>query len=61
MSRIVSLLLLASIASFPTFPVSAAGPEGQMTWAVHTSLAPTWFDPAETSGTITSFMTLYAR
>ena len=31
-----------------------------MTWAVHVSLAPTWFDPAETSGIITPFMVLYA-
>jgi hypothetical protein len=30
-------------------PASAvAAPEGQLTWAVHVSLAPTWFDPAET-------------
>jgi peptide/nickel transport system substrate-binding protein len=39
---------------------SAAAPEGQATWAVHISLAPTWFDPAETSGIITPFMVLYA-
>jgi peptide/nickel transport system substrate-binding protein len=39
---------------------AAAAPEGQMTWAVHISLAPTWFDPAETSGIITPFMLLYA-
>ena len=31
-----------------------------MTWAVHVSLAPTWFDPAETPGIITPFMILYA-
>jgi ABC-type transport system substrate-binding protein len=31
-----------------------------MTWAVHVSLAPTWFDRAETSGIITPFMVLYA-
>jgi peptide/nickel transport system substrate-binding protein len=37
-----------------------AAPEGQMTWAVHVSLAPTWFDPAETSGIITPYMILYA-
>src|SRR5215510_9000700 len=37
-----------------------AAPAGQMTWAVHISLAPTWFDPAETSGIITPFMVLYA-
>src|SRR5467141_2104563 len=38
----------------------AAGPQGQLTWGVHTSLAPTWFDPAETPGIITPFMVLYA-
>jgi peptide/nickel transport system substrate-binding protein len=38
----------------------ADAPAGQMTWAVHVSLAPTWFDPAETSGIITPFMVLYA-
>ena len=38
----------------------AAGPEGQLTWAVHISLAPTWFDPAETPGMITPYMVLYA-
>ena len=30
------------------------------TWGVHVSLAPTWFDPAETPGIITPFMVLYA-
>src|SRR6266853_6306562 len=39
---------------------SAAAPEGQMTWAVHFSLAPTFFDPAETPGIITPFLVLYA-
>jgi peptide/nickel transport system substrate-binding protein len=39
---------------------SAAAPEGQMTWAAHISLAPTWFDPAETPGIGTPFMILYA-
>src|SRR4051812_27288208 len=38
----------------------AASPEGQLIWAVHISLAPTWFDPAETSGMITPFLLLYA-
>src|SRR6202171_4416154 len=37
-----------------------AAPEGQLTWAVHISLAPTWFDPAETPGMITPYMVLYA-
>src|SRR5438128_679570 len=35
-------------------------PTGQMTWAVHVTIAPTWFDPAETPGIITPFMFLYA-
>ena len=40
---------------------NAAQPEGQLTWGVHVSLAPGWFDPAETSGgTITPFMVMYA-
>src|SRR3954469_7340265 len=38
----------------------AGGPQGQLTWAIHVSLAPTWFDPAETSGNITPYMVLYA-
>ena len=33
--------------------------EGQLTWGVHISLAPTWFEPAETPG-IPRFMVLYA-
>ena len=35
-------------------------PAGQMTWGVHITLAPTWFDPAETLGIITPFMVMYA-
>jgi peptide/nickel transport system substrate-binding protein len=49
---VLSLVLLAA-------PVAAA-PEGQLTWGVHVSLAPTWFDPAETLGIITPFMVMYA-
>ena len=49
-----SLLLLAG-----TWPALAA-PSGQMTWGIHVSIAPTWFDPAETPGIVTPFMFLYA-
>jgi HEPN domain-containing protein len=52
-------LLIAAIVLAVASP-SAAAPEGQLTWAVHVSLAPTWFDPAETSGIITPFLFLYA-
>ena len=50
----VMLILSAGVAP------AAAAPEGQVTWGVHISLAPTWFDPAETSGIVTPFMVLYA-
>src|SRR5678816_2550249 len=38
----------------------AAAPQGQLTYGMHVSLAPTWFDPAETQGIITPYMVLYA-
>src|SRR6266446_5013800 len=56
--RLVTLLLLAVPAAGA--PPGHAAPEGQLTWAVHFALAPTWFDPAETSGIITPFVVLYA-
>ena len=59
--------LFASCFVFATLTAGASpsaaapdAPAGQMTWAVQISLAPTWFDPAETSGIITPFMVLYA-
>src|SRR5262245_10265894 len=54
----VCSLALAFLAFGPSS--GEAAPEGQMTWAAHISLAPTWFDPAETSGIITPFMVIYA-
>jgi peptide/nickel transport system substrate-binding protein len=35
-------------------------PTGQMTWALHITLAPTWFDPAETGALMTPYLCLYA-
>src|SRR5262249_18124518 len=40
--------------------LAVAAPEGQVTWGIHISLAPTWFDPAETTGIVTPFMVMYA-
>jgi peptide/nickel transport system substrate-binding protein len=54
-----ALSALGLIAGAPG-SVVAAGPEGQLTWGVHVSLAPVWFDPADVSGIITPFMVLYA-
>src|SRR5262245_29885524 len=57
--RLLALMLVSLLALLAAEP-AGAGPDGQITWAVHVSLAPTWFDPAETSGIITPFMILYA-
>jgi peptide/nickel transport system substrate-binding protein len=41
-------------------PAQKDEPRGQMTWAIHVTIAPTWFDPAETVGIITPYMFFYA-
>src|SRR6516164_2216922 len=56
---VFALAALGLVAGMPRSSF-AAGPQGQLTWGVHISLAPTWFDPAETPGLITPFMVLYA-
>ena len=45
--KTLGLLLLLVISVIGPTAASAA-PEGQVTWAIHTTLVPTWFDPAET-------------
>ena len=57
-SLLVPTTIILACAVAPA--AGADTPTGQMTWAVHVSLAPTWFDPAETSGIITPFMLIYA-
>jgi hypothetical protein len=55
MLRLISLLALSLVLAVAT-PAGAApegrseAPAGQLTWATHITLAPTWFDPAETPG-----------
>src|SRR5215472_10712882 len=56
---VLALTALGVIAGVPRSGFAAA-PAGQLTWGIHVSLAPTWFDPAETPGIITPFMVLYA-
>src|SRR5262245_6332895 len=55
----VVALALALLVASPA-PRAAAAPEGQMTWAVHVSIAPAWFDPGEHPGIITSMLVFYA-
>src|SRR5216684_8901328 len=57
--EILALAALGMVAGAPGSAI-AAGTEGQLTWGVHVSLAPIWFDPADVSGIITPFMVLYA-
>src|SRR6478672_3201154 len=56
---LLALAAFGMASGMPEF-AAAAGPQGQLTWGVHTTLAPTWFDPAETPGIITPWMVLYA-
>jgi peptide/nickel transport system substrate-binding protein len=60
LSRRTVAALIAVAALGPQVPASSAAPQEEMVWGIHTSLAPTWFDPAETPGIITPFMVLYA-
>src|SRR5438093_7534224 len=54
-------LLPILLATFSIVPATThANPEGQMIWALHFSLAPTLFEPAETPGVVSPFMILYA-
>jgi peptide/nickel transport system substrate-binding protein len=56
---VLALTALGLVAGVPRAGFAAV-PEGQLAWGIHVSLAPTWFDPAETPGIITPFMVLYA-
>ena len=57
--RILAALLLTLGVLLAAAPEGhAAAPEGRITWAVHTTLVPTYFDPAETT-ILTPFMVLY--
>jgi len=57
-ARALLVVLAIAVAGAPSSTVAA--PEGQLTWGVHITLAPTYFDPAETPGLVTPFMILYA-
>ena len=58
--RLALASMLILVVSIVGASPAAAAPEGQLTWAIHFSLAPTFFDPAETPGIITPFLVLYA-
>ncbi|MSP02886.1 MAG: ABC transporter substrate-binding protein [Acetobacteraceae bacterium] len=59
LTRRESLALIA-LGLGGTATTAAAAPQGQLTVAVHVSLTPTWFDPAESTGIVTPYLILYA-
>ncbi len=59
--RISAVFALSSIAfGSPRIAGVADAADGQMTWAVHITIAPRWLDPADAESGITPFMVLYA-
>ncbi len=59
MARTARLLAALTVALLAWTSPGLAAPEGQMTWAIHFTLAPRWLDPAETESLITPFKVLY--
>jgi peptide/nickel transport system substrate-binding protein len=58
--RPVRIAILGLILTVAGLGRAEGAPEGQVTWGIHVSLVPTWFDPAETTGIVTPFMVMYA-
>ena len=56
----IALVLILALRASAQAPGRSEAPAGQVTFATTVTLAPTWFDPAETPGVITPFLTLYA-
>ncbi len=56
----VVIALQTCLAAVGSAQPGGSAPAGQMTWAVHFTLAPRWLDPGESEGSITPFLTLYA-
>ena len=57
---LVVIALMTCLAAVGSAQSAGSAAAGQMTWAVHFTLAPRWLDPAESEGSITPFLTLYA-
>ena len=57
---VLLVLLVLAMPGIVEAQTRPAAPAGEMTWGVHVSLAPIWFDPAEHTGIITVMMVLYA-
>jgi peptide/nickel transport system substrate-binding protein len=60
MTRLARPLVLLALFLVVGAAPALAAPEGQMTWAIHVTIAPRWLDPGDTESVITPFMVLYA-
>src|SRR5207245_7098094 len=57
----ILLLAIAMLTLSWVHDVSAqTKPSGELVWALHVSISPSWFDPGENGGLITPFAVLYA-
>ena len=58
--KTLRVLAIAVLLCVTLAPHAAAAPEGQVTWGIHVSIVPAWFDPAEMQGIVTSFLVMSA-
>ena len=56
--RVLSLAVLCLVGVL-AYGFAAAKPEGELTYAMHVTLAPVWFDPGENTGIISPKMVQY--
>ena len=57
MTPSIRLALTLTLAALGAWPGTAPGqPQGQLTYAMHVTIAPAWFDPADNTGIATPFM-----
>jgi peptide/nickel transport system substrate-binding protein len=57
---VICTALVGLWAGVETGHSAQTAPQGQMTWAIHFTIAPTYFEPAEHQGVITPMMFYYA-
>lgn len=50
------VLAAAVLAGWLGAAPAAAQPQGELTYAMHVTIAPAWFDPADNTGIATPFM-----
>jgi peptide/nickel transport system substrate-binding protein len=59
--RLLSLFMVVTgIVGLAQASLAQAKPAGELVFAMHVTLAPAWFDPADTPAQITPFGILYA-